>query len=120
MIRYTFNCIISFLCGLLFIKWFPIQENNIEEIVVSGILNPLYFFAASIVFIIGVLITAEIIREEMILKAVDSIKNRVCNINTLKCIIIFISFITLIHIGSWQTVVFFCFSIIYGIISIDF
>ncbi|QED48460.1 hypothetical protein [Cytobacillus dafuensis] len=120
MNRHAFYCIISFFCGLLFIEWFPIPIINITELVFSYILNPLNFFAASLVIIVGVLITAEMIREEMILKAIDSIKNRECNFNVLICIIFVINFITLINIGFWQTVVFFCFSIIYGIISIDF
>ena len=120
LFRKTVQLIAGFLCGLLFIEWFPISvPTGLTEILAACILRPVPFFASAIVFIVGFLTNAELIGEEIILTVRLFMKRKTTVFNLLFSLFFLTGFITLFLIGFWQTVVFFCFSILYGIISID-
>ncbi|MEH7124337.1 hypothetical protein V7127_14020 [Bacillus sp. JJ1773] len=121
MLRKTVQLIGGFLCGLLFIEWFPISvPSGLTEILAACILEPVPFFASAVVFIIGFLTNAELIGEEVIQTVQLFMKRKTTLFNLLFSLFFLAGFITLFLLGFWQTVVFFCFSILYGIISIDF
>ena len=119
--RKTVQLIGGFICGYLFIEWFPISvPTGLTEILAACILRPVPFFASAIVFIVGFLTNAELIGEEIILTVRLFMKRKTTVFNLLFSLFFLTGFITLFLIGFWQTVVFFCSSILYGIISIDF
>ncbi|WNS74060.1 hypothetical protein RRV45_14165 [Bacillus sp. DTU_2020_1000418_1_SI_GHA_SEK_038] len=120
MFRKIVQLIAGFICGLLFIEWFPVSvASGLTEIFAACILRPVPFFASAIVFIVGFLTNAELIGEEIILTVQLFMKRKTTVFNLLYSLFFLAGFIILFQIGFWQTVVFFCFSILYGIISID-
>lgn len=109
-------------CGFLFIVWVPIHlPNNLSTIIVELVLSPVQFIAATFAFLIGFVIHAELIRDGT-QKLIYCLQNKktVINIELLILLIVFVTFYILSKISLWPTVVFFCFSFLYGMISIDF
>ncbi|WP_066294196.1 hypothetical protein [Bacillus sp. FJAT-29937] len=121
MLRKTVQLIGGFICGYLFIEWFPISvPTGLAEILAACILKPVSFFASAVVFIFGFLTNAELICEEIIQTAQLFMNRKTTVFNLLFSLFFLAGFTILFLLGFWQTVVFFCFSILYGIISIDF
>ncbi|MBU8879126.1 hypothetical protein BGM26_09025 [Bacillus sp. FJAT-29790] len=121
MLRKILQLITGFLCGYLFIIWFPISfPAELSNMIVAVVLKPFEFFAAMLVFVVGFLTNAEIIREGIILTVNFFCFRKLSKLKLLMNCLILISFFVLFKLGFWETVVFFCFSFIYGIISLDF
>lgn len=113
--------LVGFFCGYIFILSFPVKTPfNVSEFIYGFVLNPFEFFTTSVIFIIGFMVNATIIRDgvEQIALLINQ-KQR--NILEFICsLLLILSFFILFYIGFWQTVIFFCFSVLYGIISLDF
>lgn len=121
LFRKTCQLISGFLCGLLFIEWFPMDfPANLTELFAACVLNPLHFFAASIVFIVGFLTNAELIGGGIVHTVEYIFSSKTGKLPIIFGFIFLFGFFVLFLIGFWQTVMFFCFSFLYGIISIDF
>lgn len=113
--------LIGFLCGNLFIKLFPIVVPfELSELLLIFVLNPFEFLVAATVFMIGFLMNAVIMEEgiEQITLLLFRKKAEIYKIFLF--LLLLISFSLLFITGFWQTMVLFCFSLLYGIISIDF
>jgi hypothetical protein len=53
-----------FVCGYLLSKWFPITYPfHFVDLLVSAIINPLEFFAASIAFFFGLVVSAQLVQK---------------------------------------------------------
>jgi hypothetical protein len=116
-----FSClIVGFICGFFLINWVPIQQPFvIEEYISDYLFSPLEFFVIMICFLIGFLANSILIRS-VVEESFQLIRGRRVNlVNLLISYSVMISFYFLFQLGFWQTLVLLCFSIIYGIISID-
>lgn len=113
--------LLAFFCGYLFIKWFPVVfPFQLSELILVLVLKPFEFFAASILFIVGFMTYALLIKDgaEQLVKLYYRKKINV--VDFFHSLFVIISFIFLFQAGFWQTTVFFFFSVLYGMISLDF
>lgn len=112
---------IGFFCGYLFIMSFPVVSPfSLSEIILEFVLHPFEFFIASVVFIIGFMVNALMIKEG-VEQVISFIYQKQINIMAVfNFLLLIIGFSVLFVTGFWQTVVFFSFSMLYGIISLDF
>lgn len=112
---------LGFICGILMIKWFPLTfPIEASELFVSFVFHPLEFFAACLMFIIGIIVNGKIIKS-MITILVTAVNKR--NIPFQKFalgIVLLVVYAALLKEGFWQTLALLSFSIAYGIISLDF
>ncbi|MBN8190779.1 hypothetical protein JI667_01340 [Bacillus sp. NTK074B] len=119
MINLFVKLIISFVFGYLFITWFPVTERLTEsEFIVEMVLNPIQFFAASIALMIGLLVQGNVLKAEI--HSVIQLWNGRLH-RELMIIPFHIGLIYALSVyGGWQTMIFSCSALFYGIISIDF
>lgn len=114
----------GFLCCYLFIKWFPISFSfHVSEIIVDFLFHPFEFLASSCLFIIGFILYADLMREgtTVITRCLFHKRDqKTLILELLPSFFVVSSFFALFILGFWQTVIFFCFSVIYGMISLDF
>jgi hypothetical protein len=117
----TGQLIFGFICGLLLIKWVPLPfPFSASELFVSFVLNPLKFFAAAVVFIIGIIMNGKLLKYIFTMTA-KVLKNKTNTVvQLIFCYGVIINFIILLKIGIWQTTSLLCFSILYGMISLDY
>lgn len=120
MVAKFFLLIIGFICGYLLIHWVPvIIPFTISEYLAEYLFDPLKFFAIMISFFIGFLVNSILIRTalEETIRLLLGRKIRIGQfmIGYSVCG----SFYLLFQLGFWQTLILLCFSLIYGIISID-
>ncbi|MGF2616896.1 hypothetical protein FZC84_03490 [Rossellomorea vietnamensis] len=109
----------SFITGYLFIKWCPVIELlSISDIIVKLVLNPIQFFASSLAFMSGLIISADLIKKEALLLAAFFHGEYSQEILAIPIHIAGIYFLS--TIGIWQTIIFLCSALIYGMLSIDF
>lgn len=109
---------LGWICGYFVVKWLPAEfPVQFDEYLVGIILNPLEFLAAAMALVIGMFLLGEILRNG--LRAIYTIVNGkkgmlsdiIMGIGSIIC------FILLLPSGGWQTAVFFCFCLLYGMIS---
>ncbi|TKC19746.1 hypothetical protein [Robertmurraya kyonggiensis] len=113
--------ILGFGCGYLFILLFPIDSPfEFSEFLLKFVVDPFAFFSASIVFIIGFITNALIIKEGVEETFLFYNRKESNLVEILLALLLLVSFYILFQTGFWQTMVFFSFSILYGIISLDF
>lgn len=113
--------LIGFLCGYLFIKWFPLQfPLHISEMVVEFLFHPIEFLAASVVLIIGFLIHADLLINGTILLFFTFFRKKMMISDQLPSLLVIVNFLVLFALEFWPTIIFFSFSVLYGIISLDF
>jgi hypothetical protein len=113
--------IMGFICGLLVIRWIPLSfPVDITNLFVQFILNPLEFFAASLVFIIGIVMNGNVIHSIITMTFVLKNKNSFSLAQWFVSFGVIFNFILLMNEGLWQAVMLLIFSIVYGMISIDF
>ncbi|GLB58023.1 hypothetical protein [Cytobacillus sp. NCCP-133] len=107
--------------GFLFIKVFPLSvPMSLSDMIVIFVLEPGGFFLGMVFFIISFLANAELIRRGIEL-TISLIKNNKTQLpELLISLTIIISFFILSSISIWETIGLFFFSVIYGIISLDF
>ncbi|WP_153122674.1 hypothetical protein [Peribacillus tepidiphilus] len=121
MFANALKILIGSLCGFLFIKWFPISNSfQFETFLVELILHPLDYFMATFMFIIGFLCQASILKAGI--EEIGRIwtKKPFNPVNLFVLLLAIGSFFFLWRYGKIQSYLFFCFSFIYGIISIDY
>lgn len=109
----------GFLCGYLFIKWFPFAiRPSLEEVLVNFVLKPLEFFIAVVILIVGIVLNGELIKY-ILMMIVKSIRLKNWSVlSLLICLGVFINFFALFKIGIWQSWMLLCFSLLYGMISL--
>jgi hypothetical protein len=114
-----FKLAMSLLAGYLFIKWFPVIELvSISDIIVELVLSPVKFFASSIAFMAGFLINADLIKKEIAV-IIDLFQGDY-SAELLLLPLHIAGFFLLSTVGLWQTLLFLCLALIYGMISVDF
>jgi hypothetical protein len=107
--------------GFLFIKFFPVSiPMSISDMIVIFVLEPGGFFLGMIFFIIAFIANAEMIRSAIELTALLVKYKKTHFFELLLSLLIIGSFFILSAISLWETIALFCFSVIYGIISLDF
>lgn len=121
MLKRILPLLIGFLCGNLFIGMLPIVfPFDLSEILLIFVMNPFEFFVASIVCITGFMMNAKVIEVGMKQIALLFFGKKAEVIEVVLFLLLCISFVILFILGFWQTVIFFSFSLLYGMISIDF
>jgi hypothetical protein len=112
--------IVIFICGFLLIEWISITHPFLlSESLITFVMNPLKFFTAAVVLVIGVVCNGNFIRE-MIHKwrTTERIKKQWRGQRIFEPAgFLFIHFL-LFQMGWEQTIVFFSFSVMYGMISL--
>jgi hypothetical protein len=119
LINLFVKLIITFLLGYLFITWFPVSDRFTRpEFIVEMVLNPVQFFAASIAFMIGLMVHGNVMKTELysLLQLLNGKLHKELMIIPFHTGIIYV----LCANGVWQTMIFSCSAIFYGIISLDF
>ncbi|MFE8702646.1 hypothetical protein ACFYKX_18765 [Cytobacillus sp. FJAT-54145] len=121
MFKKIIKLMIGFFCGYFYIKWMPISfPFTLSDLIVEYVLNPIEFFAATMVFFIGFIVNAELIRGGVEQTVLLIHKKKIQLVEFLTASFVLLSFIILFYTAIWQTLAFFSFSLIYGIISVDF
>lgn len=116
----------GFIGGILFIKFFPVSiPMGISEMIVIFVLEPAGFVVGMTFFLISFIANAEIIRTIIewtaeIIKNIKSSKNCNALFGTVLILLLMGCFFTLSVLSPWEAFALFCFSAIYGIISLDF
>lgn len=108
----------GWICGYFVVNWLPAElPVQFDEYLVEIIFSPIEFLAAAIGFVIGMYLLGEMLRNGLsaILKIIQGKKgihsDIIMGIGSIVC------FISLLPSGGWQTAVFFCFCLLYGMIS---
>jgi hypothetical protein len=104
----------------LFIQWLPVTKPvSATHIILALIMDPLHCFAAMVAFFIAFLSHSMLIKS-IIEETYSFIKGR--GVRWGKAVICcgaVGSFLFLWQEGQWQTVLILCFSLVYGMISVD-
>jgi hypothetical protein len=109
---------IGSLCGYLYIKWIPVMHPfHLADFLLELVLNPDGFFASSVSFIIGFLLTGELIRETFFM-AFRNFRKKNLEPESVTGLGVILSMVVLIDAGLVQSAVFFSISFIYGMISL--
>ncbi|TMU86728.1 hypothetical protein FGG79_00845 [Bacillus sp. BHET2] len=119
MINHVVKILFTLLLGYLFITWFPVEERlNNPEFIVELVLNPVQFFASSFAFMIGLMVQGNVLTVEF-----SSILHLLRGKLHKELLLVPIHIVVICLLGTyglWQTMIFSCLAIFYGIISIDF
>jgi hypothetical protein len=110
--------VVGFLSGYLFIKWFPIiKPFSFLQIFIEFMMEPVNFLTSMLTFVVGFIVYASVLKTlyNQMTFILLSKKIKVLDVVIIFCSII--SFVVLFLLGKWQTVIFFSFSVIYGMIS---
>jgi hypothetical protein len=121
MFKKVLNYFVILLCGYIVIKWISITHPFVlADFFISFVMNPLKFFAASLVFFIGILFTGKVIRE-LIHRTRNAWQQRRVWEGDLffEYLVLFFIFFSLFYLGWEQALVFFSLSLFYGMISIE-
>ncbi|WP_044022950.1 hypothetical protein [Bacillus sp. SG-1] len=119
MLVHILKVVLSVLSGYLFIKWFPVNELvSVSDLIVELVLSPVMFFASSIAFMAGFLISADLIKKEttMILELFHGGYSA----EILFIPVHIVGFYVLSTISLWQTLLLLSLALVYGMISVDF
>ncbi|MBV7507163.1 hypothetical protein KW850_18020 [Bacillus sp. sid0103] len=115
------KCFVIFLCGYILIKWISIPHPFVlADLFISLVVNPLKFFAGTLVFFIGFLFTGRVFRE-LIVGTKKTWQKRKVMVDTLlfEYLLLIFIFSFLFQLGWEQTIVFFSLSLFYGMISME-
>ncbi|MCM3114657.1 hypothetical protein M3610_05095 [Neobacillus sp. MER 74] len=112
---------VIFICGYILIKWISIpQPFALSDFFISLVVNPLKFFAATLVFFIGFLLTGRVLSELIVGTKIAWQKRKVIGVDLLiEYLYLLIVFCLLFYLGLVQTIAFFSLSLFYGMISIE-
>ncbi|MEH6987243.1 hypothetical protein [Cytobacillus firmus] len=116
----------GFIGGILYIKFFPVSiPMGISDMIVIFVLEPAGFVLGMTFFLISFIANAEIIRMIIewtagVFKNIKSLKERNALFGTVVILLLMGCFFTLSVLSPWEAFALFCFSAIYGIISLDF
>lgn len=121
MYKKVMKYLVIFLCGYILIKWITIPHPFIlSEFFLGLVMNPIKFFAASVVFFIGFLVTGRVIGELLHRTIKKWTKLEKSGINLFfEYLLVFIIFLLLFTLSWEQSLVFFSLSLLYGMISIE-
>ena len=116
----------GFISGILFIKFFPVSiPMGISDMIVIFVLEPAGFVMGMTFFLIAFIANAEIIRSIIewtarLLKNIRSLKHMDALFGPVLSLLLIGGFFVLSVLSPWEAFALFCFSVIYGIISLDF
>lgn len=113
--------VIGFISGFFFTRLIKVEEPfSLSELLIGFILNPIQFFAAMLCFLVS-FVTNAILLKEAIIQTLAILKKQSYSLKSAALgYSVSLSFLLLFQIGFWHTLVLSFFTIIYGIISIDF
>lgn len=121
MLKKVIILLVGFLCGVIFIKLTPFDlPIDMEKLLLIFVLNPIEFFIAAVVFIVGFIMNAITLEEGITQTSLFLRRKKGAFYGLILSVSLFISFFILFYLGFWQTLLFFSFSLLYGMISIDF
>jgi hypothetical protein len=120
MYKKVMKYLVIFLCGYILIKWITIPHPFIlSDFFLGLVMNPVKFFAASVFFFIGFLVTGRVVGELLQRTRKNREKLGKSGLNLFfEYISLFITFLLLFNLSWEQTLVFFSLSLLYGMISI--
>ncbi|WP_409251207.1 hypothetical protein V1502_13735 [Bacillus sp. SCS-153A] len=119
MLLHSLKVILSFLSGYLFIKWCPVSElAGISDLIVELVLNPVAFFASSIAFMAGFLLSADLIKKETTMLV--QIFYGEYSAELIMFPVHIGGFYVLSTISLWLTMLLLSLALVYGMISVDF
>ncbi|MCS0672274.1 hypothetical protein [Cytobacillus firmus] len=116
----------GFISGILFIKFFPVSiPMGISDMIVIFVLEPAGFVMGMTFFLIAFIANAEIIRSIIewtarLLKNIRPLKHMDALFGPVLSLLLIGGFFVLSALSPWEALALFCFSVIYGIISLDF
>ena len=116
----------GFMSGILFIKFFPVSiPMGLSDMIVIFVLEPAGFVLGMTFFLIAFIANAEIIRSIIewtarLLKNMRSSKHMDALFGPVLSLLLIGGFFVLSVLSPWEALALFCFSVIYGIISLDF
>lgn len=113
---------IGFICGYLIIVWIPVNSPfHPSEFFVELLFSPIEFLAATNALIIGFMAYGSYFRN--LISGIRAFRKRETSFEAgdiLFYSIFAAAFYILFKISFWHTAVFFCFSLLYGMISNSF
>lgn len=114
------SLVFGFIFGYLLIHWVPVQlPFDISQYLVEYVFDPLKFFAIMMSFLLGFLCNSILIRTALEETIRLLLKRSIRMSHLFIGYSVIFSFYFLLQMGFWQTLILLCFSMIYGIISID-
>lgn len=120
-VKKIIQLLIGYICGFLFIMWIPIHlPNKLSDIIVEVVLNPVPFVASILAFFIGFLLHADLLKKGIEMMAISMWRGKFLKFEILFIFFVFLSFYLLSLQALWPAVIFFCFSFLYGMISLDY
>ncbi|WP_409301430.1 hypothetical protein [Peribacillus sp. SCS-155] len=120
MVKKIVQLMLGGTAGYLYIEWMPVSPSlSLYGFVVSLILDPVHFFAAAVAFVIAFINLASLIKDGIKKISAGLYTKRKDIIEVGICCLVLIIFFFLWKLGDLNTLLLFCFSIIYGIISVD-
>ncbi|WP_175991176.1 hypothetical protein [Bacillus sp. Marseille-Q1617] len=118
MMHFAVRLVGTFLMGYLFIKWFPdVESHQTSDVIVELVLHPVEFFAASIVFIFGLVVQGNLMKFEFyyLIRLFKGHLHKELMIIPVHASMIY----GLTLFGLWETLFFSFLAVFYGIISLD-
>jgi hypothetical protein len=120
-VKKIMKLLFGYICGLLFIVWVPIHlPNKLSEIIIEVVLSPVPFIASILAFFIGFLLHADLIKNGIEMMAISMWRGKLLKLECLFLFCVLLSFYLLSIISLWPALAFFCFSCLYGMISLDY
>jgi hypothetical protein len=120
-VKKMLQLLIGYICGYLYIMWIPIHlPNQLSEVIVEVVLNPVPFVASILAFFIGFLIHADILKKGIEKMTISMWKGKFMKIEILFILSVFISLFLLSLQALWPALILFCFSFLYGMLSLDY
>lgn len=120
MLRKVIRLLFGLMCGYLVVNWIPLKiPFHPADFFAEFILNPLEFLAGTMALVFGMFAIGNLIRDGII-AAGNTLKGRngfvsdiILGIGSVGC------YFLLLPIGKWQASVFYCFCLLYGMISLS-
>ncbi len=120
-VKKLIKLLFGYICGLLFIVWIPIHfPNKLSDIIVEVVLSPVPFIASILAFFIGFIINADLIKNGIEMMVVSRWRGKLLKLECLLLFCVCLSFYFLSMVSLWPAIAFFCFSLLYGMISLDY
>lgn len=118
--RNSIFLLVALISCYLFESWLPIPETfSLSNIILVFVMNPVKVFAAAIAFLIGFITNGIFIRNRFFMaRKIIQKKGKVLP-EVLYIILFMTSFYFLCKLGFWQTIIFFSFAFLYGMMTIE-
>ncbi|MFC3882753.1 hypothetical protein ACFOU2_04260 [Bacillus songklensis] len=120
MLRKLMLLAVATASSYLFIQWLPVPKPiSLAHIILALVMDPLHYFVAMVAFFLAFL-SHSILIKSVVEETYSFMKGR--QVRWGEAVICYgaaCSFWFLWQAGQWQTILILCFSIVYGMISVD-